>query len=389
VALIVQKYGGTSVGSVERIQSVSERIISAQQQGHDVVVAVSAMAGETNRLMSLANQISETPEPRELDMLLSAGEQVSIALLAMSLNQKGVKAISLTADQAGIYTNCTFNDATIEHIETDLITQWVDKGYVVIIAGFQGRDVHGNITTLGRGGSDTTAVALSAALNADECQIFTDVDGIYSSDPRYVSATQRLNEVSFSDMYILAKAGAKVLQEHSVAHAWDEAVTLRVLSSFEDGEGTLICAQPVKSKAVTGLALKQDLLLVESDNLLDSERIELVKRYRVLSERCDCFQIVVPKADFLQLKLAFNTKIRNIRSLSILTLVGDKVEGMAESACNQLMANNVDIYQHNIEPKSVSVIVNQADLELAAEILHKTFVITEQSQDNNLMIAVS
>lgn len=389
MALIVQKYGGTSVGSVERIQSVSERIISTQQQGHDVVVAVSAMAGETNRLMSLANQISEVPEPRELDMLLSAGEQVSIALLAMSLTQKGIKAISLTADQAGIKTNSVFNDATIEHIETELITQWLTKGYVVIVAGFQGRDVTGNITTLGRGGSDTTAVALAAALNADECQIFTDVDGVYSSDPRFVSNTRRLKEVSFSDMHVLAKSGAKVLQEHSVAHAWKAAVTLRVLSSFEDGEGTLICAEPSKRKDVTGLALKQDLLLIECKNLLDDELVELRKQYRVLVERRDCFQIVVPKATFLQLKLVFNTKIRNISSLSILTLVGDNVEGMAESACNQLVVNNIDIYQCYTETKSVSVIVNQADLQRAAEILHKTFVITEQSQDNNLMIAVS
>ena len=389
MALIVQKYGGTSVGSVERIQSVSERIISTQQQGHDVVVAVSAMAGETNRLMNLANQMSEVPEPRELDMLLSAGEQVSIALLALSLNQKGIKAISLTADQAGIYTNNRFNDATIEHIETDLITQWVDKGYIVIVAGFQGRDKNGNITTLGRGGSDTTAVALAAALNADECQIFTDVDGVYSSDPRFVPNTRRLKEISFSDMHLLAKSGAKVLQEHSVAHAWNSSVTLRVLSSFDDGEGTLICEQPVEGKGVIGLALKQDLLLIECNGFLEEELTELRKQYRVLIERCDCFQIVVPKATFLQLKLAFNTKIRNISSLSILTLVGDKVEGMADLACNQLKANGVDIYQHNKEPKSVSVIVNQADLEQAAEILHKTFVITEQSQDNNLIIAVS
>ncbi|MCP3700606.1 MAG: aspartate kinase [Aliivibrio sp.] len=389
MALIVQKYGGTSVGSVERIQSVSERIISTQQQGHDVVVAVSAMAGETNRLMNLANQMSEVPEPRELDMLLSAGEQVSIALLALSLNQKGIKAISLTADQAGINTNNRFNDATIEYIETDLITQWVDKGYIVIVAGFQGRDKNGNITTLGRGGSDTTAVALAAALNADECQIFTDVDGVYSSDPRFVPNTRRLKEISFSDMHLLAKSGAKVLQEHSVAHAWNSSVTLRVLSSFDDGEGTLICEQPVESKGVTGLALKQDLLLIECNDFSKEELAELHKQYKVLMERCDCFQIVVPKAAFLQLKLAFSTKIRNINSLSILTLVGDKVEGMAESACNQLMVNCVDIYQHSIEPKSFSVIVNQADLKRAADILHKTFVITEQSQDNNLMIAVS
>ncbi|MUL01915.1 aspartate kinase [Aliivibrio fischeri] len=389
MALIVQKYGGTSVGSVERIQSVSERIISTLQQGHDVVVAVSAMAGETNRLLHLANQISEVPEPRELDMLLSAGEQVSIALLAMSLNQKGIKAISLTADQAGIYTNNSFNDATIKHIETDLITQWVDKGYVVIVAGFQGRDDQGNITTLGRGGSDTTAVALAAALDADECQIFTDVDGVYTSDPRFVSNTRRLEEVSFSDMHALAKSGAKVLQEHSVAHAWNSSVALRVLSSFEDGEGTLICENPKQPLAVTGLALKQDLSLVECEKISAEEQAELYKQYRVLNERCDCFQIVVPKATFLQLKLAFNTKIRNISSLSILTLVGDNVEGMAESACNQLLANDIDIHQYDIEPKSVSVIVNQADLHRAAEILHKTFVITEQSQDNDLLVAVS
>lgn len=389
MALIVQKYGGTSVGSVERIQLVSDRIILTKQQGHQVVVAVSAMAGETNRLLNLAHQINEVPEPRELDMLLSAGEQVSIALLAISLNQKGIKAISLTADQAGIKTNDVFNDATIEHIETSKLTEWLDKGYVVIVAGFQGRDSVGNITTLGRGGSDTTAVALAAALKADECQIFTDVDGVYSSDPRYVSNTRKLKEVSFSDMHALAKSGAKVLQEHSVSHAWRSSVSLRVLSSFDNGEGTLICEKPNDYFPVTGLALKQDLYLAECTDINEKDRILLAKEYRVLTNTDDCFQIVVPKATFLQLKLVFNTKIRNISSLSILTLVGDNVEGMADSACNQLMVNSVDIYQCYTEPKSVSVIVIQADLQQAAEILHKTFVITEQSQDNNVLIAVS
>jgi aspartate kinase len=226
VALLVQKFGGTSVGSIERIEAVAERVIKARQCGHQVVVVLSAMAGETNRLLGLAKQIDTIPTPRELDVLLAAGEQVSIALLAMALNKRGYSAISLTADQVVIHTDNNFNNATIHEVETQNMTTLLGQGDIVVVAGFQGRDIDGNITTLGRGGSDTTAVAIASALNADECQIFTDVDGVYSTDPRIVPSAARLDVIHFDYMTCMARLGAKVLQLQSVEYACQHRVPL-------------------------------------------------------------------------------------------------------------------------------------------------------------------
>ena len=234
MALIVQKFGGTSVGTVDRIENVADRIGKFREHGDDIVVVVSAMSGETNRLVELAHSIDEKPEAREYDVLLSTGEQVTIALLSMALNKRGISARSYTGTQVHILTDSTHNKARILSIEEKKMRTDLDKGRVIVVAGFQGVDEHGNITTLGRGGSDTTAVALAAALKADECQIYTDVDGVYTTDPRVVPEARRLEKITFEEMLEMASLGSKVLQIRAVEFAGKYNVPLRVLSSFDE-----------------------------------------------------------------------------------------------------------------------------------------------------------
>src|SRR5690606_24413268 len=240
MSLLVQKYGGTSVGTVERIQAVAEKVARFRAQGHDMVIVVSAMSGETNRLIALAQQIQETPDPRELDVLVSTGEQVTIALLCMALKKIGVDARSYTGGQVRILTDSSFTKARIQAIDEANMRADLQAGRVVVVAGFQGVDEQGNITTLGRGGSDTTGVALAAALKADECQIYTDVDGVYTTDPRVVDRARRLDKITFEEMLEMASQGSKVLQIRSVEFAGKYKVPLRVLHSFQEGPGTLI-----------------------------------------------------------------------------------------------------------------------------------------------------
>jgi len=260
MALIVQKFGGTSVGSVERINNVADLVIKTRKQGHDVVVVVSAMSGETNRLIALAKEITPNPNPRELDMLVSTGEQVSIALVAMALEEKGCPARSYTGAQVRILTDSAYTKARIQEIDSALIRRDLSEGKVVVVAGFQGIDEAGNITTLGRGGSDTTGVALAAALKADECQIFTDVDGVYTTDPRVVPEARRLDSITYEEMLELASLGAKVLQIRSVEFASKYQVPLRVLSSFEPGAGTLIVPEErqMEQPLISGIAFNRD-----------------------------------------------------------------------------------------------------------------------------------
>ena len=238
MSLIVQKYGGTSVGSIERIEAVAEKILSFRQQGHDVVVVVSAMSGETNRLIELATQIQEEPTAREMDVLVSTGEQVTTALLSMALHKRGCNAKSYNGSQVRILTDNAHTKARIREIDDKRIHADLARDHVVVVAGFQGVDEEGNITTLGRGGSDTTAVAIAAALNADECQIYTDVDGVYTTDPRVVATARRLDRITFEEMLELASLGSKVLQIRAVEFAGKYKVPLRVLSSFTEGPGT-------------------------------------------------------------------------------------------------------------------------------------------------------
>ncbi len=262
MALIVQKYGGTSVGTVERIQAVAERVKRFRDRGDQVVVVVSAMSGETNRLLEMANAISTEPDPREMDVLVSTGEQVTIALLSMALQQNGVEARSYTGSQARIVTDNTYTKARIQDIDQQRMREDLDDGQVVVVAGFQGVDNEGNITTLGRGGSDTTAVALAAALKANECQIYTDVDGVYTSDPRVVDNARRLDTITCEEMLELASLGAKVLQIRAVEFAGKYGVPLRVMSSFEDGPGTLITVDDevddMEKPVISGIAFTRD-----------------------------------------------------------------------------------------------------------------------------------
>lgn len=261
MALIVQKYGGTSVGSVERIRAVAEKVAAFRERGDDVVVVVSAMSGETNRLTALAKEIMDQPVPREMDVLLSTGEQVTIALLCMALESRGVGARSFTGSQVRILTDESHTKARIREIDSTRIHAQLEQGNVVVVAGFQGVDAIGNITTLGRGGSDTTAVALAAALDADECQIYTDVKGVYTTDPRVVADARLLKSITFEEMLELASLGAKVLQIRSVEFAGKYKVPLRVLSSFEDGPGTLISLEEdvdMEDPAIAGIAFERD-----------------------------------------------------------------------------------------------------------------------------------
>ncbi|MBU0500059.1 MAG: aspartate kinase [Gammaproteobacteria bacterium] len=260
MALLVQKYGGTSVGSVERIQSVAAKVKKAHDAGHQMLVVVSAMSGETNRLVDLAKAIQEPPNPRELDVLLSTGEQVTIALLAMALEKIGCPARSYTGPQVHILTDSAYNKARIQEIDDARVRADLDAGRVVVVAGFQGVDESGAITTLGRGGSDTTAVAMAAALKADECQIFTDVDGVYTTDPRVEPKARKLDKITFEEMLEMASLGSKVLQIRSVEFAGKYQVPLRVLSSFEEGEGTLITFEEdgMEEAKISGIAFNRD-----------------------------------------------------------------------------------------------------------------------------------
>ena len=261
MALIVQKYGGTSVGTVERINAVADKVAGFRDKGDDLVVVVSAMSGETNRLTALAEEIMEFPTPREMDVLLSTGEQVTIALLTMALEQRGCRARSFTGAQVRVLTDDTHTRARIREIDSTRIHEQLQQGDVVVVAGFQGVSEEGHITTLGRGGSDTTAVALAAALEADECQIYTDVKGVYTTDPRVVADARLLSSITFEEMLELASLGAKVLQIRAVEFAGKYKVPLRVLSSFEEGPGTLISLEEdtdMETPAIAGIAFERD-----------------------------------------------------------------------------------------------------------------------------------
>ena len=265
MALIVQKFGGTSVGSIERIEAVADLVVKTRQQGHQVVVVLSAMSGETNRLINLAKQIDTRPSSRELDVLISTGEQVSVSLLAMAIIKRGHSAVSLLADQVNILTDNMFGKARIAEVAATRLKHELEHNRIAIIAGFQGRDVEGNITTLGRGGTDTSAVEIAAAIKADECQIYTDVDGVYTTDPRVEPNARRMSQVTFAEMLELASLGAKVLHIRSVEAAGKHNVPLRVLSSFNPDEGTLISFEEndMPSKVVSGIAFNRDECLIK------------------------------------------------------------------------------------------------------------------------------
>ncbi|MCW8330615.1 aspartate kinase [Photobacterium sp. SDRW27] len=391
-SLIVQKFGGTSVGSIERIQAVAERIIEAKEKGKQLVVVVSAMSGETNRLLGLAQQIDAVPAARELDVLMSAGEQVSMALLAMMLNRMGHAAISLTGWQAGIKTDSQFNDAKITDVDPSYIQQLLEQDQIVIVAGFQGITDNRDITTLGRGGSDTTAVALAGALNADECQIFTDVDGVYTCDPRLVPEARRLDVVHFDDMTSMARNGAKVLQLQSVEYARQHGVPLRVLSSFEEGEGTLVSFDSSAVAGVVGIALKKQQTLLDVDMPVS----ELQEQLNLFGMQCWCnaadadlTQIVTANEDLARLNLVLDNKMRQVAAVSTLTVVGDNVQVKADHVCAALAEVGILVRQNKRSTHCLSLLINEEDHQLAVDVVHKRFVVEPESLDNRPLLAVS
>ncbi|EOG9059319.1 aspartate kinase [Vibrio fluvialis] len=382
--LIVQKFGGTSVGSIERMHTVAEHIIKAKNDGNQVVVVVSAMSGETNRLLGLAQQVDSVPTARELDVLLSAGEQVSMALVAMTLNKLGYAARSLTGAQANIVTDNQHNDARIKTIDTRTITELLEQDQIVIVAGFQGINENGDITTLGRGGSDTSAVTLAGALNADECQIFTDVDGVYTCDPRVVANAKKLDVIDFPSMEEMARKGAKVLHLPCVQYAWENQVPLRVLSTFDVNEGSLIKGE-LGTQAVCGLAVQRDmsLITVEHDSLSS-----LTKQCQMLGvevwnviEKAEWAGVVVKRDACAKLDLVFSDKIRNSEHVSLLTTVGLQAPDLEEHSRVLLSEKGIDVHYASTTSQSLMLMLAPQCVDDAANILHEAYIDSETLVD--------
>ena len=400
MALIVQKYGGTSVGDVERIENVAEKVITARDAGHDIVVVVSAMSGETNRLITLANQISEHPDPREMDVLISTGEQVTIALLSMALNKRGYSARSYTGAQVHIRTDSAHNKARITDIDETKVREDLNAGRVVVVAGFQGVDEQGNITTLGRGGSDTTAVALAAALKADECQIYTDVDGVYTTDPRVVSTARRLERITFEEMLEMASLGSKVLQIRSVEFAGKYNVPLRVLSSFEDGPGTLISyeEQTMEQPVISGIAFNRDEAKLTIQGVPDQPgvafnilgpvsaaniEVDMIIQ-NVGADGTTDFTFTVHRNDFKKAttileKVSKDLGAREVNgddSMVKISLVGVGMRshaGVASTMFETLSKEGINIRMISTSEIKISVVVDEKYLELGVRALHTAF----------------
>ncbi|MFA0196444.1 aspartate kinase [Vibrio artabrorum] len=382
--LIVQKFGGTSVGSIERIHHVAEKVIEAKNEGNQVVVVVSAMSGETNRLVNLATQVDSVPNARELDVLLTAGEQVSMALLAMTLHKLGYEATSMTGYQAKIHTDSHHNNAAIERIDTAPIQALLDDNQIVIVAGFQGVNAKGDITTLGRGGSDTTAVALAGALQATECQIYTDVDGVYSCDPRIVKHAKKLDTLDFPSMEEMARRGAKVLHLPCVQYAWQHNIPLRVLSSFEQGEGTLIAGNQCLND-IAGIAIQRDMVRIEC---LNGDLPSFISYCQLLGiEVCNVIEeteraVLIIKQDIsAKLKLVFAEKIRNSEQVSLLTVVGSRTQDIVVSAHGLLSEGEIDVQHHLLQQQSLTLVLPPMQVDTAANILHNAYIVARDTLD--------
>jgi len=406
MALIVQKYGGTSVANPERIRNVARRVARFRALGHQVVVVVSAMSGETNKLIALAKEIMPDPDPRELDVLVSTGEQVTIALLSLALMDLGVKAKSYTGAQVRILTDAAHTKARILQIDEDNIRRDLNAGNVVVVAGFQGVDEAGNITTLGRGGSDTTGVALAAALKADECQIYTDVDGVYTTDPRIVPEARRLKSITFEEMLEMASLGSKVLQIRSVEFAGKYKVKLRVLSSFEEeGEGTLITFEDennMEQPVISGIAFNRDEAKVTVLGVPDRPGIA----YQILGPIADAnidvdiiiqnvaadgttdFTFTVHKNE-LQKALGILKGVQahigarevvgadNIAKVSIVGVGMRSHVGIASLMFRTLAEEGINIQMISTSEIKISVAIEEKYMELAVRVLHKAFELEE------------
>ena len=409
MALIVQKYGGTSVGSPERIKNVANRIAKFKAAGHDVVVVVSAMSGETNRLVALAEAMQEYPDPREMDVILATGEQVTIGLLAMALKNIGLDAKSYTGWQVAVTTDSSHTKARIEDIDADHIHADIKEGKVIIVAGFQGIDGNGDITTLGRGGSDTSAVAMAAALKADECQIYTDVDGVYTTDPRVVPEARRLKTISFEEMLELASLGSKVLQIRSVEFAGKYKVRLRVLSSLQEGgEGTLITFEEdedMEKAAVAGIAFDKNQARINVRGVPDKPGIA----YQILGAVADAnievdmiiqnvgvegttdFSFTVPRGAYQRTLNILNEVQKNIGAQIVdgdntvckVSIVGVGMRshvGVASTMFRTLAEEGINIQMISTSEIKVSVLIDEKYLELATRVLHSVFGLDDPSK---------
>ncbi len=409
MALLVQKFGGTSVGSIERIEAVADKVISHKDQGNDMVVVVSAMSGETNRLVELAQQVDPRAGGRELDVLLTTGEQVTIALLAMALEKRGYPARSYTGGQVKITTDSAHNKARIKSIDHERISQDLDSGRIVVVAGFQGVDEHNNITTLGRGGSDTTGVALAAALKADECQIFTDVDGVYTTDPRVEPEARRLDIITFEEMLEMASLGSKVLQIRAVEFAQKYEVPLRVLSSFEEGSGTLITSEygtdkTMEQALISGIAFNRDEAQLTINGVSDTPGVA----YRILGPISDAnievdmilqnvsadgttdFTFTVHRNDFDTALKSLEETAKKMKARVVsgnnkivkLSIVGVGMRSHAGIASRmfQILANEgINILMISTSEIKISVVVEEKYLELGVRALHEGFDLKTES----------
>ncbi len=402
MSLFVQKYGGTSVGTVERIEAVADKVAGFRQQGHDMVVVVSAMSGETNRLIDLAKQIQDKPDAREMDVLVSTGEQVTIALLSMALKKRGVDARSYTGSQVKILTDSAHTKARIQDIAVENMRKDLDEGRVVVVAGFQGVDEHGNITTLGRGGSDTTGVALAAALKADECQIYTDVDGVYTTDPRVCEGARRLDKITFEEMLEMASQGSKVLQIRSVEFAGKYNVPLRVLHSFQEGPGTLITLDEdlsdMEQPVVSGIAFNRDEAKVTVAGVPDmpgvaarilapigAANIEIdVIVQNASADGTTDMTFTVHRNDVEKAKEVLGPVCTEVKAREIITddkiakvsIVGVGMRshaGVASKMFDALAADNINIQMITTSEIKIAVIIEERYLELAVRSLHKAF----------------
>jgi aspartate kinase len=407
--LLVQKYGGTSVGSIERIEAVADKVIVYKEQGNDMVIVLSAMSGETNRLMALASEITPKPKGRELDVLLTTGEQVTIALLAMALVKRGYPAKSYTGGQVRIVTDSAHNKARIKSIDNENIRKDLDEGTIVVVAGFQGVDEESNITTLGRGGSDTTGVALAAALEADECQIFTDVDGVYTTDPRVVPNATRLNTITFEEMLEMASLGSKVLQIRAVEFAQKYNVPLRVLSSFKSGEGTLITSEYeagdiMEQALISGIAFNRDEAQLTVNGVSDTPGIA----YKILGPISDAnievdmilqnvsadgstdFTFTVHRNDYDAAFESLNKTAKELNArvvsgnnrIAKISIVGVGMRshaGIASRMFELLAKEGINILMISTSEIKVSVVVDEKYLELGVRALHDGFELESES----------
>ncbi|REG78301.1 aspartate kinase [Marinomonas pollencensis] len=407
MALLVQKYGGTSVGTIERIEAVADRVSRHKQKGDDIVVVVSAMSGETNRLIELAKSVDSTPSAREMDVLLSTGEQVTIALLSMALMKRGVEARSYTGSQVRITTDSAHGKARIQEIDTAAMRTDLDAGRVIVVAGFQGADEHGNITTLGRGGSDTTGVALAAALKADECQIYTDVDGVYTTDPRVVDSARRLDKITFEEMLEMASLGSKVLQIRSVEFAGKYQVPLRVLSSFVEGEGTLITTEGNKNMeqpAVSGIAFNRDEAKLTLKGVPDipgiasrilgpisdaNIEVDMIVQ-NVSADGTTDFTFTVHRNDYekafsilegIEGELGARATLTNakIAKVSIVGVGMRSHAGVASTMFRALADESINIQLISTSEIKVSVIIDEKYMELAVRALHSAFKLSDSA----------